>query len=452
MNSQLIITCGAFAGILALAFNFYTKQETINIKIKIAFIVLLLIDIAVFGYAVSSTAGVNSPPMVISLMSDKANPQEAGTTIKWTAAALDPENDLVQYKFFLDGQQRTDWSYDSTWYWNTSSVDIGSHTIGIKVKDGNHDANGDDSKPIDFIISPRPNRSPAPAMDDTPPVATPNLPPLISALDSAPSSPQAAGTTITWTTDASDPDNDKIYYQYLLNGNPVTGWERHNEWPWQTSEENIGNNIIEVLVRDKNHAGQSGSDDRKSASFTISPQSNPKPLYETQTSSNQPQQDQPSQSSSNGPIRLSSIGAYHNTFPGLKYDSAADMKIGGKAYEYGVQFTECAFLAPSQYYVAYFNLNNDYSRLTGLIGLDDKTDTGGEATVYFGKEENLLIDTLKINPGDLPTNVDIDLIGVNRLIISAPPISSCTRYIDLIDMKLEKNIPLSGLVANVTVN
>lgn len=438
MNSQLIITCGAFAAILALAFNFYTKHETINIKIKIAFIVLFLIDLAVFAYALSSTAGVNSPPMVISLMSDKANPQEAGTTIKWTAAALDPENDLVQYKLFLDGQQRTDWSYDSTWYWYTSSVDIGSHTIGIKVKDGNHDANGDDSKSIEFIISPQQNWSPASAMDDTPPVATPNLPPLISALDSAPSSPQAAGTTITWTTDASDPDNDKIYYQYLLNGNPVTGWERHNEWPWQTSEENIGNNIIEILVRDKNHAGQSGSDDRKSDSFTISPQSNPKPLYETQTSSNQPQQDQPSQSSSNGPIRLSSIGAYHNTFPGVKYDSAADMKIGGKAYEYGVQFTECAFLAPSKYYVAYFNLNNDYSRLTGLIGLDDKTDTSGEVTVYFGKEENELLDTLKINPGDLPTNVDIDVSGVNRFIISAPPISSCTRYIDLIDMELTR--------------
>ena len=72
--------------------------------------------------------------MVISIMPDKINAQEAGTTIKWTAATLDPEKDLVQYKFFLDGQQRTNWSYDPIWYWTTSSVDIGSHTIGDQSK------------------------------------------------------------------------------------------------------------------------------------------------------------------------------------------------------------------------------------------------------------------------------------------------------------------------------
>jgi hypothetical protein len=104
----------------------------------------------------------------------------------------------------------------------------------------------------------------------SPAIAPPNRPPSIDVLDSAPSSPQTAGTKIIWTTDASDPDNDKIYYQYHLNGIPVTDWGRHNEWTWSTSEENIGNNIIEVLVRDKNHAGQSGSDDHKSASFIIS--------------------------------------------------------------------------------------------------------------------------------------------------------------------------------------
>lgn len=131
--------------------------------------------------------------------------------------------------------------------------------------------------------------------DKNPTIAPLNQPPFINALDPAPNSPQMAGTNITWTADASDPDNDKIYYQYLLNGNPVTGWERQNEWTWPTSEKDIGNNTIEVLVRDKNHAGTSGSDDHKPASFTIS---SPEPIYEMQTSLNLPQAQQPNQTKS----------------------------------------------------------------------------------------------------------------------------------------------------------
>ena len=52
---------------------------------------------------------------------------------------------------------------------------------------------------------------------------------------------------------------------------------------------------IEVLVRDKNHAGTSGSDDHKPASFTIS---SPEPIYEMQTSLNLPQAQQPNQTKS----------------------------------------------------------------------------------------------------------------------------------------------------------
>ncbi|MCJ7445338.1 MAG: NPCBM/NEW2 domain-containing protein [Methanotrichaceae archaeon] len=417
---QLIIVCGVFAGLLAFAFTFYTKHKDINKKVKYIFIALLSIDLLVFAFALnSSPEKVNSPP-VVSLMPDKISPQEAGTTIKWTATALDPEKDSVQYKFLLDGQQRIDWSHDSSWHWITSNADIGSHTIETKVKDGNHNADGDDSKIIDFTISPQ---------------TITNQPPLINELASAPDSPQRVGTTITWTADATDPDGDQIVYKYILNGDPVDDWSRDNAWTWQPSEQYIGNNIIEVLVRDKNHADPSGSDDHKSASFIISPRSTSEP--EMQASSDHLQEQPRDLTSSNGPIRLSSLGAYHSTFPDMKYDSSADMKIGNDAYEYGIQLIECAFLAPSQYYVAYFNLKGDYSRLTGRIGLDDKTDTSGEVTVYFGKEDNILLDTLKINPGDLPTNVDIDVSGVNRLIISAPPRSSCTTYIDLIDMELK---------------
>ena len=250
MNSQLIIsTCGVFAAILALALNFYTKHETINRNIKITFIILLSIVLAVFAYALSSTEVVNSAPKNANLMPDKLSPQEAGTTITWTATALDPENDRIQYKFLLDSQQRTDWSYDSTWNWTTSSVDIGSHTIECKVKDGNHNVDGDDSKDIEFTIT--------------------NRPPLINELTPTPNSPQPACATITWTTDATDPDNDQISYEYLLNGKSETIWSIDNLWNWSTSEGNIGENQIEVHIRDGKHAGPDNYDAARSVVFII---------------------------------------------------------------------------------------------------------------------------------------------------------------------------------------
>ena len=153
MNSQLMMTCGVFSALLGLAFGFYKHTNVHNKIIGNFFIILLIIDVIVFVSALSSTGEVNLPPKVVSLMPDKMNP-EAGTTINWTATALDPEKDPIQYKFLLDGQQRTNWSYDSTWCWPTSSVHIGSHTIIVKVKDGHHNASGDDFKSIDFSISP----------------------------------------------------------------------------------------------------------------------------------------------------------------------------------------------------------------------------------------------------------------------------------------------------------
>ena len=47
---------------------------------------------------------VNLPPAVGSLAPDQASPQVVGATVTFTATASDPENDPLQYRFFLDGQ------------------------------------------------------------------------------------------------------------------------------------------------------------------------------------------------------------------------------------------------------------------------------------------------------------------------------------------------------------
>ncbi|MCX6676400.1 MAG: hypothetical protein NTU95_00455 [Methanothrix sp.] len=98
-----------------------------------------------------------------------------------------------------------------------------------------------------------------------------NRPPRLISLTSDKSSPQEKGTAITWTTEAKDQDNDQILYRFFLNDDPVTGWTKDDKWIWTTIDGDIGENQIEVHVRDGKygHALTNGFDSNKMASFTI---------------------------------------------------------------------------------------------------------------------------------------------------------------------------------------
>ena len=54
-------------------------------------------------FAVNPAPVPNQPPVANSLTPDKASPQNAGTSIAWTAGATDPESDTILYKFYLKG-------------------------------------------------------------------------------------------------------------------------------------------------------------------------------------------------------------------------------------------------------------------------------------------------------------------------------------------------------------
>ncbi len=90
-----------------------------------------------------------------------------------------------------------------------------------------------------------------------------------------------AGIPITWIASASDQDGDQIYYRFLLKSPfyrygsdnegfvDMTGWITENEWTWKTSQADIGNNQVEVQVRDNKHCGPESYDDRRIADFTV---------------------------------------------------------------------------------------------------------------------------------------------------------------------------------------
>ncbi|RPJ39753.1 MAG: hypothetical protein EHM35_01550, partial [Planctomycetaceae bacterium] len=195
----------------------------------------------------------NQKPAITSLEPDKAAPQESGSTVTWTAQASDPENDPIQYRFFLNGQPVTDWQPQGQWIWTTGNDNVGDNQVAVMIIDGKHAGqdSSDDSKTAAFAIT------------------APNQKPAITSLEPDKAAPQESGSTVTWTAQASDPENDPIQYRFFLNGEPVTDWQPQGQWAWTSSSANVGDNQVEVRIIDGKHAGQDSSDDSKSAAFAI---------------------------------------------------------------------------------------------------------------------------------------------------------------------------------------
>ncbi len=108
----------------------------------------------VFGIYTSpgSASAINIPPVISGLTMDKTSPQEAGTVVLWTANASDPDGDLIQYKFFLNGLPTTNWQLSNQWPWITFE---GEFRIEVRVRDGMHAGPNetDDSRSEIFVIN-----------------------------------------------------------------------------------------------------------------------------------------------------------------------------------------------------------------------------------------------------------------------------------------------------------
>ena len=108
------------------------------------------------------------------------------------------------------------------------------------------------------------------------PAATSNLPPIMNSLTPDRPSPQPAGTSINWTAIATDPENDPVFYKFLLKGpsandQPVreTDWIADNKWTWVTLPADTGTFQVEVRVRDVKHAGPESYDDKKIVEYAL---------------------------------------------------------------------------------------------------------------------------------------------------------------------------------------
>jgi len=88
----------------------------------------------------------------------------------------------------------------------------------------------------------------------------------ISSIKVSQPGPQLAGTALIWTVEASNPGNEQMLYDFQLIGpstggklRDMTGWIEDNTWTWNTSDADVGENKIEILVTRIGSAQQEAS-------------------------------------------------------------------------------------------------------------------------------------------------------------------------------------------------
>jgi hypothetical protein len=218
------------------------------------------------------TEDVKYPPTLISLELDEEGPQKVGSVIRWTVRATDPDGGHLDYKFSVKRSSTDDawvigkdWSTQSWWDWTPSEA--GSYEVLAEVRDGDHSGpEGND----DFWI-----KSYSIGEETGPDEAeTSREPPVLTSLEPDKPSPQEMGIAIKWVARADDPDDESLYYRFLLKG-PSTGgsWDAVQDWStqnwceWTPSE--AGSYEVQVDVRDGDHSGPEGRDDSRIKSYVI---------------------------------------------------------------------------------------------------------------------------------------------------------------------------------------
>jgi len=153
------------------------------------------------------------------------------------------------------------------------------------------------------------------------------------------------------------------------------------------------------------------------------------------------------------PMYLSDIGAYHiqgeakNHFgspcnlciefeglcePCIKYNMMASLEVGKTKYDKGIKI-KCK---SGDDFLADFHLSKKYSRLIGLVGLDDETSDkiDKEIKIIFegdGKE----LHTIDVGDGN-PLDVDIDVKDIYRLRVRVINDNNSDIKVDLLNMLL----------------
>lgn len=100
----------------------------------------------------------------------------------------------------------------------------------------------------------------------------------ITSLKADKSGPQLPGMVIIWTAEASNPDNEKMQYDFQLKGpstggeyRDMTGWIDDNTWSWNTTDADMGESEIVVYV---SRIQSAESEDSQTETYVIKSEQN----------------------------------------------------------------------------------------------------------------------------------------------------------------------------------
>lgn len=148
-----------------------------------------------------------------------------------------------------------------------------------------------------------------------------------------------------------------------------------------------------------------------------------------------------------GEVFLSELKPYHlegiNSNQ-LKYDTAANMVMDGQRYHNGIQISKK--LSTDLFGKRYpgellFNLDAEYSRLTGLVGLDDNTGRNFTSLVvsFYGDDKLLTtVDLKKEQPKPIPVDIDVTGVLVLKIVVYGESSNIYDELINLANMTLVK--------------
>lgn len=126
---------------------------------------------------------------------------------------------------------------------------------------------------------------------------------------------------------------------------------------------------------------------------------------------------------------------YEDPIHGKKYSINQDMVIANKKYTNGLQLRPTGY----QYKSIYYNLNDKFTSLRGIIGLDDNYNTFNfddtlDVKIYC--DGNKVYST-EFKQGDLEKDFNVNVEGCKQLKVEVGCESNNYPYVDFVDVILE---------------
>jgi len=197
---------------------------------------------------------------VTSLTATKVSPVNVGDGVTWNSAATGGKGTYL-YSYWRQGPDtggvyvlQRDWTSSYGWTWTPAVNQVGNNYVMVKVK--NSDSSGTAVYKISakFVVQ----SALTPIVIDS---ITPNA-----------ASGVSASSIVTWTAHATG-GSGSYQYQFLRSGPDTPGYAVMQDWSsassfnWYTNSANIGNNYIQVKVR--NAVNGTGAVSKISTMFQI---------------------------------------------------------------------------------------------------------------------------------------------------------------------------------------